>query len=120
MKNCCSMAFGSLYKPSSKIVLISCQRKHETRFKFGTIDVTARSREGSRPTLAKITAREIAELERLRQAFDAGCDYYVAHPDELMASVHRYASATYALKEEAMEFARGYSTARQQHDDYVR
>jgi hypothetical protein len=59
------------------------------------------------------------QKQRLRDAFDAGSDYFSSNPDALMAEVHRYASAIYSGKAEALEFAEGYSTARRWRDEFL-
>ena len=59
--------------------------------------------------------------EKLKAAFDAGCDYWTANPDEMMSTVHRHASSIYPdAKELALEFAFGYARAREKHDEYFR
>jgi hypothetical protein len=60
-----------------------------------------------------------AQKQRLRDAFDAGSDYFGVYPDALMAEVHRHASTLYAGKAEALEFAEGYSAARRKRDEYL-
>ena len=56
---------------------------------------------------------------RLAAAFDAGIDHFGQHPDDDMATVHRYASAMYPVKAEALEFAEGYSIARRRRDEFL-
>jgi hypothetical protein len=68
-----------------------------------------------RPTKAQ------RELEaRSKAAFEAGCDYFTTHPDDVLVVVWRHACKQYATKDEALEFMIGYSTARARHDDYLR
>jgi len=57
---------------------------------------------------------------RFRAAFDAGAEYHRAHLEDDLATVHRYASAAYPVKDEALEFVYGYSTARQRRDEYLK
>ena len=68
----------------------------------------------------KTKAQQEAEAI-LRAAFDAGCDYFKEHADDMMTEVHRYASGAYPdAKELALEFALGYATARSRYDEYLR
>jgi len=64
--------------------------------------------------------REREREEKLRAAFDAGCDHFTTRPEALMTDVHRFASAHFGDKDEALEFALGYATARSRHDEYLR
>jgi hypothetical protein len=57
--------------------------------------------------------------DRLRDAFDAGGDHFGTHPEDDMTTVHRYASAMYPVKAEALEFAEGYSAARRRRDEFL-
>jgi len=71
-------------------------------------------------TRSRITKAQREREERLRAAFDAGCDHFTMNSDANMIAVHRFASAHFATKDEALEFALGYATARSRHDEYVR
>ena len=57
--------------------------------------------------------------QRLRAAFDAGSDYFGAHPEDDMTAVHRFANRMYPVKAEAIEFAAGYSAARRRRDEFL-
>jgi len=70
--------------------------------------------------MTRATKAQQKREEKLRAAFDAGCDHFTTFPDVLMVAVHHYASAHFATKDEALEFALGYATARSRHDEYLR
>jgi hypothetical protein len=57
---------------------------------------------------------------RLLTAFEAGLEFYSSHAGEMLAVIHRCASAAYPDKNEALEFVAGYCKARDQHDDFHR
>jgi hypothetical protein len=67
-----------------------------------------------------ITKKAEREADRLNAAHDAGLEYFRGHPEEDMATVHRYATRVYPDKAEALEFAYGYSAGRRARDDYLR
>jgi hypothetical protein len=50
-------------------------------------------------------------------AFEAGLEFYSSHPDEMLAVIHRCASAAYPDKNEALEFVVGYCKGRDRRDD---
>jgi len=72
-----------------------------------------------RITKAQREADQLA-LQRLADAFDNGREYFWAHPEDDMATIHRYASGLYSVKAEALEFTEGYSTSRRQKDEFLK
>jgi ferredoxin-NADP reductase len=62
-------------------------------------------------------ARLAALLETAR---DLGRDYYSLQPDEMLAAVHRKASALYSTKDEMFAFVEGYTQARAQREAFQR
>jgi len=68
----------------------------------------------------KAGAAEAADADRLRDAFDHGSEHWTKHQDDDLATVHRYASAHYSTKEQALEFVGGFSAARRRHDEFLK
>ena len=71
--------------------------------------------------MARTTKAQREAETRLRAAFDAGCDHFKAHPDDMLTDVHRHANRLYPDdKALVLEFALGYGNARMQHDEYLK